>query len=154
MLFRSLAEGNFEQARHLLGRAFTLSGHVLHGRKLGRTLGFPTLNLRIPFERPALSGIFVVRVHGLHDQALPGVASLGTRPAVEANGRLLLEVHLFDFSEQVYGRMVSVEFMSRLREERHYDSLDLLTAQIQRDAEAARAWHAAHPLQAQDLPRD
>ena len=77
-----------------------------------------------------------------------------TLAVVEANGRLLLEVHLFDFSEQVYGRMVSVEFMSRLREERHYDSLDLLTAQIQRDAEAARAWHAAHPLQAQDLPRD
>jgi riboflavin kinase/FMN adenylyltransferase len=149
-----LAEGNFERARHLLGRAFTITGHVLHGRKLGRTLGFPTLNLRIPFERPALSGIFVVSVHGLHDRPLPGVASLGTRPAVEANGRLLLEVHLFDFSEQVYGRMVSVEFKSRLREERHYDSLELLTAQIHRDAEAARAWHAIHPFHADDPSRD
>lgn len=151
---QALAEGNFEQARHLLGRAFTITGHVLHGRKLGRTLGFPTLNLRIPFERPALSGIFVVSVHGLREHPLPGVASLGTRPAVEANGRLLLEVHLFDFSEQVYGHMVSVEFKSRLREERHYDSLELLTAQIHRDADAARAWHAAHPLHADDSSRD
>ncbi|MFM7569913.1 MAG: riboflavin kinase, partial [Betaproteobacteria bacterium] len=85
---------------------------------------------------------------------LEGVASLGTRPAVEANGRLLLEVHLFDFSDVVYGRVISVEFMTRLREERHYDSLELLTAQIARDAEQARAWHAAHPFQADTLPRD
>ena len=150
----ALATGNFDRARHLLGRAFTLTGHVLHGRKLGRTIGFPTLNLRIPFERPALAGIFVVRVHGLHAQPLPGVASLGTRPAVEANGRLLLEVHLFDFSEEVYGQVVSVEFMSRLREERHYDSLELLTEQIARDADQARAWHAAHPIQAASISRD
>jgi riboflavin kinase/FMN adenylyltransferase len=150
----ALATGNFDRARHLLGRAFTLTGHVLHGRKLGRTIGFPTLNLRIPFERPALAGIFVVRVHGLRGHPLPGVASLGTRPAVEANGRLLLEVHLFDFSEEVYGQVVSVEFMSRLREERHYDSLELLTEQIARDADQARAWHAAHPFQAASLSRD
>jgi len=150
----ALATGDFQRARHLLGRAFTVTGHVLHGRKLGRTIGFPTLNLKIPFERPALSGIFVVRVHGLRDHPLEGVASLGTRPAVEANGRLLLEVHLFDFSDVVYGRVISVEFMTRLREERHYDSLELLTAQIARDAEQARAWHAAHPFQADTLPRD
>ena len=147
----ALAAGQFERARHLLGHPFQLSGHVLHGRKLGRTLGFPTLNLRIPFAQPALAGIFVVRVHGLSDQALSGVASLGTRPAVEANGRLLLEVHLFDFSEQVYGRIVSIEFLHKLRDEQHYPSLDLLTEQIHRDAEQARAWHAAHPFEA-DVP--
>ena len=150
----ALSSGDFDRAQHLLGRAFTLTGHVLHGRKLGRTIGFPTLNLRIPFERPALAGIFVVRVHGLRNHPLPGVASLGTRPAVETNGRLLLEVHLFDFSEEVYGQVVSVEFMSRLREERHYDSLELLTEQIARDADQARAWHAAHPFQSAPYSRD
>jgi riboflavin kinase/FMN adenylyltransferase len=115
---------------------------VLHGRKLGRTIGFPTLNLRVPFERPALAGIFVVQVHGLADGPLPGVASLGTRPAVEADGRLLLEVHLFDFSRQVYGAAVCVEFLEKIRDEQHYSSLELLTAQIERDAQHARAFFA------------
>ncbi len=138
----ALEAGEFDRAAHLLGRPFRLSGHVLHGRKLGRTIGFPTLNLRIPFTRPALAGIFVVQVLGLADRPLPGVASLGTRPAVESNGRLLLEVHLFDFAQEVYGKLISVEFLHKLRDEAHYDSLDLLTAQIERDATAARAYFA------------
>ena len=131
-----------------------LSGRVAHGERIGRQLGFPTANIVLR-RRPPLEGIFVVTAE-LEEtrEVVRGVASVGRRPTVRADASPLLEVHLFDFSEQVYGRMVSVEFMSRLREERHYDSLDLLTAQIQRDAEAARAWHAAHPLQAQDLPRD
>lgn len=150
----ALHDGRFGDVARLLGRPYQLSGHVLHGRKLGRTLGFPTLNLRVSFERPALSGVFVVRVFGLGNKALAGVASLGTRPAVEANGRLLLETHVFDFSESVYGRVVSVEFLHRLREERHYDSLKLLTDQIERDAQEARAWFAAHPLSDPPLTRD
>jgi riboflavin kinase/FMN adenylyltransferase len=136
----ALATGDFDQATRLLGRPYQISGHVLHGRKLGRTIGFPTLNLRVPFERPALSGIFVVQVRGLDERPLPGVASLGTRPAVESDGRLLLEVHVFDFSAQVYGRTVCVEFLQRLRDEAHYPTLELLTAQIQRDADQARAF--------------
>lgn len=138
----ALLAGDFTQATRLLGRPYQMSGHVLHGRKLGRTLGFPTLNLKVPFERPALAGIFVVQVHGLGPRPLPGVASLGTRPAVEARGRLLLEVHLFDFSRQVYGEQVCVEFLHKLRDEEHYASLELLTAQIDRDAQAARAFLA------------
>lgn len=150
----ALGEGRFREAAQLLGHPYQMSGHVLHGRKLGRTLGFPTLNLGVGFERPALAGIFVVRVHGLGPRAIAGVASLGTRPAVEAQGRLLLEVHLFDFSETVYGRVVSVEFLERLREERHYASLELLTEQIARDCEAARAWFDRHPDPDNVLPRD
>lgn len=138
----ALAQGDFAQAAQLLGRPYGISGHVLHGRKLGRTIGFPTLNLRVPFTRPALAGIFVVQVHGLGPSALPGVASLGTRPAVESDGRLLLEVHLFDFSRQVYGETVCVEFLEKIRDEQHYPSLELLTAQIERDAEHARAFFA------------
>jgi riboflavin kinase/FMN adenylyltransferase len=135
---RALAAGDLARARDLLGHPYCISGHVIHGRKLGRTLGFPTLNLRIPHPNPAISGIFIVQVHGLADRPLPAVASLGTRPAVEHAGRLLLEVHIFDFAESVYGRLVRVEFIARLREERHYDNLDLLVEQIHRDARAAR----------------
>lgn len=135
---RALAAGDLARARELLGHPYCVSGHVIHGRKLGRTLGFPTLNIGIPFGNPAVAGIFIVQVHGLGPRPLPAVASLGTRPAVEQNGRLLLEVHVFDFSASVYGALVSVEFIARLREERHYDNLDLMVEQIHRDARAAR----------------
>ena len=138
----SLGMGDFARARALLGRAYFMSGHVVHGRKLGRTLGFPTLNLRVPFSRPAVAGVFVVQVHGIQDRPMSAVASLGTRPAVEREGKLLLEVHLFDFSGDLYGRLVRVEFLHRLREERGFDSLQALTAQIDRDALDARAWFA------------
>ena len=139
----ALAASDFALATALLGRPYSICGRVLHGRKLGRTLGFPTLNVRIPFERPALSGVFVVRAHGLRETPIEGVASLGTRPAVERDGRLLLETHLFDFDEPAYGRLVRIEFVARLREERSFDSLDALRAQIARDADDARAHFAA-----------
>lgn len=144
----ALAAGDFAAVRELLGRPYFISGHVLHGRKLGRTLGFPTLNLPIPFERPAVAGVFVVRVHGLGDRPLPGVASLGTRPAVERDGRLLLEVHLFDFDADLYGRLVRVEFLHKLRDEAPFDSIEALTAQIGRDAQAARDWFRSHDAEA------
>lgn len=134
----ALGRGDFPLAQQLLGRPYYVSGHVVHGRKLGRTLGFPTLNLRLPFGNPALDGIFVVQVHGVADKPWPAVASLGRRPAVEQDGKLLLEVHLFDFTGDLYGRLVRVEFLKRLREERHYDSLEALTAQIDIDARQAR----------------
>jgi len=134
----ALAAGDFALAESLLGRPYFISGHVVHGRKLGRTLGFPTLNVRLNFDHPAVAGVFVVQVHGIADRPWPAVASLGTRPAVERNGKLLLEVHLFDFSGDLYGKLVRVEFLQRLREERHYDSLEALTAQIDLDARQAR----------------
>ncbi|MBM3380430.1 MAG: bifunctional riboflavin kinase/FAD synthetase [Betaproteobacteria bacterium] len=145
----ALAQGRFDQAEALLGRPYTISGHVVHGRKLGRTLGFPTLNLRIDAESPALRGIFVVRVFGLKDEGatteagVAGVASLGTRPAVEAGGRFLLEVHLLDWSREVYGRIVHVEFLHKLRDEAHFPSLEALRAQIEMDRNAAIAYQ--HP---------
>ena len=111
---------------------------MLHGQKLGRTLGFPTLNLRIAHKRPALSGIFVVQVHGLGPSALPAVASLGVRPTVEDNGRVLLEVHLFDYSTHCYGKLIRVEFLHKLRDEEKYNDLTTLTVAIAADAKAAR----------------
>ncbi|MGA0795445.1 MAG: riboflavin kinase [Quisquiliibacterium sp.] len=101
-------------------------------------MGFPTLNIRIPFPNPAVQGVFVVQVHGVADRPWPAVASLGSRPAVEQDGKLLLEVHLFDFEGDLYGRMVRVEFLQRLREERDYPDLESLTRQIGLDARQAR----------------
>jgi riboflavin kinase/FMN adenylyltransferase len=118
-----------------------MSGHVIHGAKLGRTLGFPTLNLRVA-HRPALAGIFVVQVHGLADRPLPAVASLGVRPTVEDAGRMLLEVHVFDWNQPCYGKLVRVEFLHKLRDEEKYVDLPTLTAAIDRDAQQARAWFA------------
>lgn len=143
----ALAAGDFNQIDELLGRKYTISGHVIHGRQLGRKLGFPTLNLRLPFPQPALAGIFVVRVFGLEQDAegkgLPAVASLGTRPAVEHNGKYLLEVHLLDFSGDCYGKLVKVEFLNKIRDEAHYDTLEKLTEQIALDTAQARAWFEA-----------
>ena len=135
----ALAAGDFTRTRQLLGHSYAMSGHVIHGQKLGRTLGFPTLNLRVA-HRPALFGIFVVQVHGLAEQPLPAVASLGVRPAVDDSGRVLLEVHLFDSAQSCYGKMVRVEFLAKLRDEEKYDDLATLTAAITRDGEQARAW--------------
>ncbi len=143
----ALARGELVRARQLMGRPYAISGRVQHGAKLGRKIGFPTLNL--PLGRhwapgtdrraPALQGIFAVRVAGLADQPVDGVASLGLRPTVDDSGRWLLEVHLFDFAQQVYGRRVTVEFVRKLRDEVKYDTLAELTAAIRRDADMARA---------------
>jgi riboflavin kinase/FMN adenylyltransferase len=130
--------GDLERARQLLGRPYMISGRVLHGAKLGRTIGFPTLSLRIAHRRPAVHGVYAVRVHGIDERAWPGVASVGLRPTVDNTGRWLLEVHLFDFAQQVYGKLVRVEFLAKLRNEEKYGTLDELTAAIRRDAQRAR----------------
>ncbi len=138
----ALTAGDFIRAQELLGHPYAISGHVQHGRKLGRTIGFPTLNLRIAHKRPAASGIFIVQVHGLGERPWPAVASLGVRPTVEDNGRVLLEVHLFDFSGDCYGKLIRVEFLKKLRDEAKYDDLDSLTRAIDADARAAREFFA------------
>ncbi len=137
----ALKEADFAATQQLLGHPYVMSGHVIHGQKLGRTLGFPTLNLRVA-HRPALCGIFVVQVHGLAAQPLPAVASLGVRPTVEDAGRMLLEVHVFDYNEPAYGKLVRVEFLAKLRDEEKYVDLPTLTAAIEGDARQARAFFA------------
>lgn len=145
----ALAAGDMERARALLGRPYSISGHVVHGRKLGRDLGFRTLNLRFPHVRPAAMGIFVVQVHGLTSDPRPigGVASLGVRPTVEDAGRVLLETHCFDWPSSLgpeggYGRCVRVELLHKLHDERHYASMEALRAGIAQDEVDARAWLA------------
>jgi riboflavin kinase / FMN adenylyltransferase len=138
----ALATGDLQMAQSLLGRPFSISGHVIHGRKLGRTLGFPTLNLALSNSYvprpPIMTGIFVVQVHGLSDKPLPAVASLGFRPTVEDAGRVLLETHIFDFNQQVYGKVIQVEFLQKVRDEAKYSDLSALQAAIDADAQFAR----------------
>ncbi|WP_321930919.1 bifunctional riboflavin kinase/FAD synthetase [Paraburkholderia guartelaensis] len=138
-----LHAGDLDAARASLGRGYHISAHVTHGLKLGRDLGFPTMNLLIGHKRPALKGIFVVMVHGIADHPLPGVASLGLRPTVDDSGRVLLEVHLLDWHGDAYGKLVRVEFLKKLRDEEKFPDLETLTAAIARDVANTRAWFAA-----------
>lgn len=148
----ALAKGDMRQATLLLGRPYALSGHVVHGRKLGRELNCRTLNIRFAHDKPAASGIFVAQVHGLAQQPLPGVANFGVRPSLDANdvngGRVLLETHCLEWptslgAEGGYGKLVRVELLHKLHDELKYDSMDALNQGIQRDCDDARAWLAA-----------
>ncbi|MGB3835973.1 bifunctional riboflavin kinase/FAD synthetase [Castellaniella sp.] len=142
----ALAVGNLDHSRQLLGAPFRISGHVIHGQKLGRNLGFPTLNLRVPAPCAARSGIYIVRVHGLQDQPMPGVASLGVRPTVTRDGPLLLETHIIDQGVNAYGKLVCVEFLEFLRDEEYFPDLTTLIAAIQQDVQGARDYFASHGL--------
>jgi len=149
---QALAQGDMAQAAKLLGRPYAISGHIVHGRKLGRELGFRTLNMRFAHWKPAASGIFVVLVHGLGPEPLPGVANLGVRPSLDPTdvngGRVLLETHCLDWPatlgpEGAYGKIARVELLHKLHDERKYEGLDALTRGIHQDCDDARAWLAA-----------
>ncbi|RYF34162.1 MAG: bifunctional riboflavin kinase/FMN adenylyltransferase [Comamonadaceae bacterium] len=157
----ALSAGDMARAHTLLGRPYAISGHVVHGRKLGRALGasapgrddgFRTLNLRFSHWKPAASGIFAVLVHGLTEAPLQGVANLGVRPSLDANdvnaGRVLLETHCLDWPEALgaegaYGKIVRVELLHKLHDELRYTSLEALTAGIAKDGRDARAFFAS-----------
>jgi len=139
----ALARGDLAHARSLLGRPYSISGRVVHGDKLGRELGFATANVQLKHNRPPLAGIFAVRVHGVAERERHGVASLGVRPTVKTDGRPTLEVHLFDYSGDLYRRHLRVDFIQKIRDEETYPDLEALKAQIARDCDAARAALAA-----------
>lgn len=132
-----LAEGAIEAANELLGRDYSLSGRVRHGDKKGRTIGFPTMNLRIQDNIAAANGVYAVLVTGLSGQPLPGVANLGNRPTVGGQ-ETRLEVHLFDFDQFVYGKHIEVKLVSFIRPEVRFDSFDALKAQIFNDVIEAK----------------
>jgi riboflavin kinase/FMN adenylyltransferase len=142
----ALAIGQLDLAHALLGRPFFITGRVITGERLGRTLGYPTANLRLGRRVSPLSGIFAVTVKGLEDKALPAVASLGTRPTVTSQGKPLLEVHLFNFDRDIYGARIHVDFHHKIRDEARFANLDELTQQIARDADAARDYFAQQHL--------
>jgi riboflavin kinase / FMN adenylyltransferase len=142
----ALARGDFHAAARLLGRPYSMRGRVVRGEQLGRKLGYPTANLRLARRNAPMDGIFAVRVRGAGGQspdvALDGVASLGTRPTVGGT-RPLLEAHLFDFSGDLYGREIEVEFVARLRDELRFDNVDAMVQQMHVDAAEARRALAA-----------
>ena len=161
---QALAAGDMAQAASLLGRPYSISGHVVHGRKLGRDLGFRTLNMRFSHWNPAASGIFAVQVHGLTTQPLIGVANLGVRPSVDANdvngGRVLLETECLDWPPNLgldggYGKIACVELLHKLHDELKYDGLDALKKGIAQDCDDARAFFTTmHNETARQTTRD
>lgn len=138
----TLQAGNMDLARQLLGHYYYLWGTVVHGKKLGRELGFPTANIDLHRRLVPLHGIYVVRVTGIGQAIYHGVANIGNRPAVGGT-HVLLEVFIFDFSKMIYGENIKVEFLHKLRDEEYYESLALLVAQIEQDVQAAKNWLAA-----------
>ncbi|MEO8013127.1 MAG: bifunctional riboflavin kinase/FAD synthetase [Polaromonas sp.] len=160
----ALAQGDMARVCSLLGRPYSISGHVVHGRKLGRDLGFRTLNLRFSHWKPAASGIFAVLVHGLDHQPLQGVANLGIRPSLDPDdvngGRVLLETHCLDWpaslgAEGAYGKIIRVELLHKLHDELKYDGLDSLKTGIARDCGDARAFfNAMHTETSRQTTRD
>ena len=142
----ALAEGDMPHAACLLGHPYSISGRVMHGDKIGRSIGFPTANIQLKHRSPPLMGIYTVSVEGLVDTPWPGVASVGVRPTINDAGRPTLEVHLFDWKAECYGAHLKVNFLAKQRDEERYDTLEALTAQIARDADQARAYFAQNPL--------
>ena len=136
----ALAAADFDAAARQLGRRYAICGRVVRGARRGRTLGFPTANVRLARARTPLSGIFAVKCHGVATRGLEGVASLGINPAVRTDGVSTLEAFLFDFSGDLYGRRISIEFLKKLRDEAPFASMQELAAQIGRDCDAAREY--------------
>lgn len=137
---QALRDGDLELAETLLGHRYFMMGRVVYGRQLGRQLGVPTANIRLQRYRTPLEGVFAVTVHGL-GRTWEGVANVGVRPTVDGR-EPLLEVHLFDFDEDIYGALLTVEFRHKIRDERTFDGLDTLKAQIDRDIAHTREWFA------------
>lgn len=142
---QALAEADFALAERLLGRPFTIAGRVLHGQKLGRQLGTPTANIQLKRRRPPLHGVYLVSTR-LDGKRVPGVANIGLRPSVTGDGRAHLEVHLLDYSGDLYGRRLTVEFHHKLRDEQRFASLEALKTAIDADITAARAYWLGQPL--------
>lgn len=154
----TLAEDRLADAASLLGRPYAITGRVVHGQALGRTIGAPTANIALGNKRPALRGVYVVEVRRTDGQALAGrpsyygAANIGLRPTVNGT-HPLLEVHLLDFNGDIYGDRLQVTFLKALRDEVRFDNIDTLKAQIQQDFADARTWLASHPAQPTNLDR-
>ena len=142
-----LAEGALKKAIQLLGHPLTLSGHVIYGKQLGRTIGFPTINLKMP-PQLATQGVYAVsvRLSGMPDRVIQGAASIGTRPSVDSNGQCWCEVHLLDFDQSVYGQVACVSLLHKIRDEEKFDRFDDLINAIEADIDACSIYFAEHSL--------
>lgn len=135
---KALIEGNMDRARELLGHGYAFSGRVAHGDKLGRQIGFPTANIHLHRLYTPVEGVFAVRVYGLGAKPINGAANVGSRPTVGGK-KIVLEVYLFDFNQDIYGQHVDVEFVQKLRDEEKFESVEAMQLQIEKDVENAKA---------------
>jgi riboflavin kinase/FMN adenylyltransferase len=142
----ALLAGQMREAQRFLGRHYSISGRVVHGDGMGKKIGFPTANIQLKHNRPPLSGIFVVQAHVEGQGVLQGAASLGVRPTVKQDDKPVLEVHLFEFTQRIYGKHLRVEFLQKLRDEAKYPDVATLTRQIAMDVEHAKKWFEQHDL--------
>ena len=150
----ALADGNLAMAEKLLGRPYRMCGRVAHGDKLGRTLGFPTANIYLHRKVTPIKGIFAVEVFGLKTEPIAGAANIGTRPTVGGT-RTLLEVHLLDFDDDIYGAYVHVNFLHKFRDEKRFESLDELRRWIERDvADVRDFFRKYHPARRENNYRE
>jgi riboflavin kinase/FMN adenylyltransferase len=146
---QALAAGDLTAAEKLLGRPYRMCGRVAHGDKRGRSIGFPTANIHLHRQKSPVAGVFAVEMFGLDTEPVAGVANVGSRPTVDGT-RILLEVHLFDFDQEIYGRYVHVNFVKKLRDETRFDSFEALQQQIDKDVIEARGYFSRHyPLSGQ-----
>lgn len=134
----ALGVGNLSEAKLMLGRDFSVSGRVAQGNKRGRTIGFPTANISLFRKNTPISGVFAVTMTGIDDKAIRGVANVGTRPTVDDGKKVILETHLFDFNQDIYGKYVEVHFKQKIRDEVRFDSLTELKQQIEKDIVVAK----------------
>lgn len=140
----ALAAGQMRRVHDYLGRSYSISGRVVHGDGVGKKLGYPTANIQLKHNRPPLSGIFVVEAHAQELGILRGVASLGVRPTLKSDAKPVLEVHLFEFNKDIYGKRLRVEFLQKRREELKFPDVESLTRQIALDVENAKKWFEQH----------
>ena len=140
----ALVAGKMRTAQRYLGRHYSISGRVVHGDGMGRKLGFPTANIQLKHNCPPLTGIFVVQAHAEGMGVLQGVSSLGVRPTLRRDAKPVLEVHLFEFAQQIYNKHLRVEFLQKLRDEEKYPDVETLTRHIALDVENARKWFEKH----------
>ena len=136
---QALLAGDLDAAEQLLGRPYRMSGRVAHGDKRGRTMGFPTANIHLHRCNVPLSGVYAVQLFGVDGEPVIGVANVGVRPTI-GDDKALLEVHLFDFNEDIYGKHVQVHFMKKIRAEQRFNNLDALIVQIKQDCQQAREY--------------
>lgn len=139
----ALKHDDFALAEKLLGMPYHISGHIIHGDKRGHRLGFPTANLPMRHFNPILSGVYITCVHGLAEKPLPAVSMIGTRPTVDETPRIMLETHILDFDENCYGRLIHVEFLKKLRDNRKFPGLPALMDAISQDVNTARTFFEA-----------
>lgn len=137
---QALQQGDMSQAEKLLGRPYRIDGRVGYGDQLGRTIGFPTANIKLLRKRCALSGVYIVEMFGIDDEPIRGVANIGSRPTVKNAHEFRLEVHLFNFSKDIYGQYVHVDILKKVRDELKFDSFEMLKQQIALDVQQAKAY--------------